>query len=272
MPPLPTGVKLPGPKNKVKQERDIVGLRPGNNQLIFMASEADFEDNLNIPVEVLFASPHTKINTSLMDAHVYLLKRDLLERYVLTKETADLLSVKGEFLPHLIAEQLKNFDKTDGVNHFLQPAVDKSNPEAEKVIPVTLFGFMSPNSNAIRVNTVAAYSSACKSAEWLKQTFPEAGARPKETQISKTAKLIAAQLGDQCTVGEKVKLVNVIAMDNITFEEGCQVENSVISCNAIIGAKSVVKECLVGPGYQVPEGGRFVNENLTVMEETLFED
>ena len=74
-------------------------------------------------------------------------------------------------------------------------------------------------------------------------------------------------------MGEKAKVVNVVAMDNVTFEDGCTVENSIISPNAIIGTKAVIKECLVGPGYQVPEGGRFVNEFLTVMDDTLmFED
>lgn len=59
-----------------------MGLRPGNNQLIFMASEADFDEELAVPLDVLQASPNTKIFTSFMDTHVYLFRREVLERRV----------------------------------------------------------------------------------------------------------------------------------------------------------------------------------------------
>jgi NDP-sugar pyrophosphorylase family protein len=108
--------------------------------------------------------------------------------------------------------------------------------------------------------------------EWLKGIFPQSIVRSKETKIDRSCKLTGALLGDHCSLWEKVKLTNVIGMDHVAIESGCEITNSIINSNALIGEGAFIKDyCLLGPKFHVLPGARHVNEYLTVVEETFFE-
>lgn len=92
--------------------------------------------------------------------------------------------------------------------------------------------------------------------DWLKELYPNCISRAKETKIAKGCKLVAAILGDHCTVGDKCKLTNVITLDHVKIEASCELTNVVISSNAQIGEGSVLKDCIVGPKYQVVPGSK----------------
>lgn len=56
-------------------------------------------------------------------------------------------------------------------------------------------------------------------------------------------------------------MTNSIALDNVLILSGATVEGCILSSHAVIGPNSVVKECLVGPKYQIPAEG--MANNLT---------
>lgn len=65
-------------------------------------------------------------------------------------------------------------------------------------------------------------------------------------------------MGERCELGEKVKLTNVILLNDVKVEDNVVLENTVISSFAQIGAQSILKDCLVGPKYQVNSGGKYI--------------
>ena len=65
-------------KNKSSHERDIIGLNE-SSQLLFFCSEADLVDNLTLSRGMLKQSPHIQFHTDLLDGHLYLMKKWVLE-------------------------------------------------------------------------------------------------------------------------------------------------------------------------------------------------
>ncbi len=63
-------------------ERDIVGLKPGSGHLVYLASEADCDEEIKLPVTTLKSCPHTKLLTGLADTHIYLISFSLLSRLI----------------------------------------------------------------------------------------------------------------------------------------------------------------------------------------------
>ncbi|CAL8125779.1 unnamed protein product [Orchesella dallaii] len=248
---IPENVKLPGPKSKIKQERDIVGVKPGTNNLVYMASEADCEEEVKLPVSTLKSCPHTKILTGLVDTHVYLIKNSLLNRLLAATSERNFISFKGEFMPFLIQ------------NHFL--------PDFSEYT-FKFYACIEPKYRCVRVNSIPSFALANKSGDWIKDVFLNGVIPKSKCKIARGSKLWGTTLGEQCVVEEKAKLTNVIAMDGVVIKAGATVEGCILSSHSIIGANSVLKECLVGPKYQIPAEGRFTNEQLSVMEEAYFGD
>lgn len=89
---------------KIFLERDIVGLKPATNNLVYLASEADCDDEIKLPVTTLKSCPHTKVLTGLADTHIYLVNFSILNR--LLDSRADrfvLFSPVRTYLIHLIS-------------------------------------------------------------------------------------------------------------------------------------------------------------------------
>lgn len=92
-------VIVPGPKNKYKQERDLVGINHTNDRLLFLASTSDFEETMSLPgnyshyimslqiltlfffcrmklpAHLLRSNGRVTIHSGLVDSHIYLIKK-----------------------------------------------------------------------------------------------------------------------------------------------------------------------------------------------------
>ena len=76
------------------RERDIIGLNEFS-QLLFFCSEADLVDNLTLSRGMLKQSPHIQFHTDLLDGHLYLMKKWVLDYLTQNKSviiTAQLLA------------------------------------------------------------------------------------------------------------------------------------------------------------------------------------
>lgn len=72
-------VVLPGPKIKYKTEQDLFGICPKSNRLVFMGSVSDFENDFQIPGHLLRQNGEIDIRSGLLDAHVYIVKKWIVE-------------------------------------------------------------------------------------------------------------------------------------------------------------------------------------------------
>jgi translation initiation factor eIF-2B subunit gamma len=80
-------------------------------------------------------------------------------------------------------------------------------------------------------------------------------------------------LGDKCSVkrsvigataklGNNVKVVSSVIMDNVSIDEGCHIQNSVICSGARLHANCSLRECQVGHNFVVSEGSQHRDEEL----------
>ncbi|CAG2120280.1 unnamed protein product, partial [Medioppia subpectinata] len=101
---------IPGRKGREKIEKDLIGIDAQNgDRLVFMSSEADFDESVSFSVSMLKKCPQMTIKSNLLDAHIYLLKKWTL-RYL--EENTQISSLKGEFLPSLVRKQFRREVKT----------------------------------------------------------------------------------------------------------------------------------------------------------------
>jgi len=76
---VPDNFTTPGPKNKQKPETDLIGIDNNTGRLIFLASASDFEETINISQKLLRKHTSFTIHSKLMDAHLYVINKWILD-------------------------------------------------------------------------------------------------------------------------------------------------------------------------------------------------
>uniref|UniRef100_UPI00398EAFFE translation initiation factor eIF2B subunit gamma isoform X2 n=1 Tax=Pristiophorus japonicus TaxID=55135 RepID=UPI00398EAFFE len=89
-------------KNKAAEQRDFVGVDDTCKRLLFMANEADLDDELVIRKSMMQKHPRMHIKTALVDAHLYCMKKWVLDFLV---ENKSFMSIRGELIPYLVRKQ-----------------------------------------------------------------------------------------------------------------------------------------------------------------------
>lgn len=97
------GAVVPGPKTKYKPERDLIGIHPETNRFLFFAAVSDFEERLNLPGHLLRKHGRITIHSRLLDGHVYLLRKWVVDFLVRSKS---FYTLKGELLPYIVKKQM----------------------------------------------------------------------------------------------------------------------------------------------------------------------
>ena len=97
------GIIIPGPKYKHKQEKDLVGINPQNDRLLFLASTSDFEEQVSLPGHLIRSNGKINIHSGLVDAHIYLVKKWVVD---FLAQNDKFSTIKGELLPCIIKKQM----------------------------------------------------------------------------------------------------------------------------------------------------------------------
>lgn len=73
--------QVPGQKGKKKavEQRDFIGVDSTGKRLLFMANEADLDEELVIKGSILQKHPRIHFHTGLVDAHLYCLKKYVVD-------------------------------------------------------------------------------------------------------------------------------------------------------------------------------------------------
>lgn len=249
-----TPVVVPGPKTKHKQERDLVGINPANDRLLFLASTSDFEDTMTLPAHLIRSHGKIVIHSGLIDAHVYLVKKWVVD-YLGKSDRFS--TIKGELLPFIIKKQMSrptntnigyseaSLDLNDIFDHVKQDELD------QKVIETNLnnfsrlkksydaelircYAYIAPsNSVGIRVNTMMGFCTANKKVFSIWDSLCDLplvspNANIKSTQITDCA------VAENTTISEKTSIKSTIFGPNCFVHEKTRISDSYIMNGAVI--------------------------------------
>lgn len=89
--------------------RDFVSIEPKEKRLLFCMNESDLEqDNISIRKSLLKRYPKLSLQTDLVDCHMFLMKKWLLD-YLADNERFE--SLKSDFVPHVVRKQFSKQKK-----------------------------------------------------------------------------------------------------------------------------------------------------------------
>ncbi|XP_033505477.1 translation initiation factor eIF2B subunit gamma [Epinephelus lanceolatus] len=249
---------VPGQKGKKKtaEQRDFVGVDQSGKRLLFMANEADLEDGLSIRRSIMRKHPRMHIKTGLVDAHLYCLKKAVVDFLV---ENKSISSIRGELVPYLVRKQFsktthspkikddtedQNQKMSDGTtNHellissrdepLLQLAQERScwndhrgdMSEAYHGGKLRCYVHIVDQGLCYRVNTLAAYIEANR----LAPKLVEEPAVHSSAVISERCQMGSDSIiGALCQVADKTSIKRSTIGNSTTVKEKVKVTNSII--------------------------------------------
>ncbi|XP_039877707.1 translation initiation factor eIF-2B subunit gamma [Simochromis diagramma] len=249
---------VPGQKGKKKtaEQRDFVGVDQSGKRLLFMANEADLEDGLSIRKSIMRKHPRMLIKTGLVDAHLYCLKKAVVD---FLTENKSISSIRGELVPYLVRKQFSKTvnsqklkddtddqtqEKNDGpANHellissrdepLLQLAQERScwndhrgdMSEAYHGGKLRCYVHIMDQGLCCRVNTLAAYIEVNRLAPKL---FEEPSVHPS-ADISERCQMGSDSIiGAVCHIADKTSIKRSTIGNFTTVKEKVKVTNSII--------------------------------------------
>uniref|UniRef100_A0A8C3N6M2 Translation initiation factor eIF2B subunit gamma n=1 Tax=Geospiza parvula TaxID=87175 RepID=A0A8C3N6M2_GEOPR len=281
---------VPGQKGKKKpvEQRDFIGVDDTGKRLLFMANEADLDEELVI-------------------------KRSILQKTI--------TSLRSELIPHLVRKQFSSpaslqqgldnkeedqkkkeqasldiysFIKED--NSLLKPAPDNScwndhRGDMNETLhegKVRCYVHIMKEGLCYRVNTLGLYIEANRQVPklllnlGLEESLVHGSAQITDrgmvgsdsiigssTQIGEKTSIKHSIIGSMCTIKDKVKITNCIIMNSVTIEEGCCLQGSVICHNAVIEKGADIKDCLIGSDQRLETKAKHVNEVIVGTEQLM---
>ncbi|XP_028988207.1 translation initiation factor eIF-2B subunit gamma [Betta splendens] len=248
---------VPGQKGKKKtaEQRDFVGVDQSGKRLLFMANEADLEDGLSIRKSIMRKHPRMHIKTGLVDAHLYCLKKAVVD---FLTENKSISSIRGELVPYLVRKQFsksttsqkqedtedQNQTKNDeSTNHellvssrddpLLQLAQERScwndhrgdMSEAYHGGKLRCYVHIMDQGLCYRVNTLAAYIEANRLAPKL---FEEPVVHPSAVISERCQMGSDSIIGALCQVADKTSIKRSTIGNSTAIKEKVKVTNSII--------------------------------------------
>uniref|UniRef100_A0A8D0DY13 Translation initiation factor eIF2B subunit gamma n=1 Tax=Salvator merianae TaxID=96440 RepID=A0A8D0DY13_SALMN len=279
---------VPGQKGKKKlvEQRDFIGVDDSGKRLLFMANEADLDEEIAIKRSILQKHSRIHIRTGLMDAHLYCLKKGVVDFLV---ENRSITSIKSELIPYLVRKQFsssepnnkdhdqkKRDQKSLDIYSFLkddslfQLGTDKlcwNNHRGDMNVAfhegkIRCYVHIMKTGLCYRVNTLGLYIEANRQVG----SDSIVGA---STEVGEKTAIKHSVIGTSCVIKEKVKITNCIIMNSVRIEEGCSLQNCVVCHNAVIEKGSDIKDCLIGNSQHLEPKSKHINEVIMGTEQLM---
>lgn len=258
-------ITVPGLKSKHKPEKDLIGIDPQTNRLVFLASASDFENELTLPKTLIRKHPHIVFHSHLIDSHIYIIKHWVL-KYL--KDVGYVSTVKGELLPYVIKKQLSKppLKKPDtNASEVIKPADDIFSYAVESKLtlairdnstyndhvgdskpcyqndPIRCYAYIAePQHLGIRVNSLPTY--------WYITNKVELSKRLEAIQfVIKTFFFKIIENWDTITKGTELKLIDPKAdIKSNQVDKNCFVWDL-----ARLNEKTSFKNCVIGSNTEV---------------------
>eukprot|EP00126_Sphaerothecum_destruens_P009114 Sdes_comp20428_c0_seq3m14558 len=94
---------------------DFSGIDVTGKRLLLFHPEADLDESFRVRRSVLNRHPNFTIQTNLLDSHIYVFRRWVLD---FLQERKNISSLKGELIPYLVRKQFRNPTKFRPVSEF----------------------------------------------------------------------------------------------------------------------------------------------------------
>lgn len=257
-------------KAKDKSEKDLIGLSDEDkSRIVFLNSEADFSENVSIKKSMIDQCPNFIINRNLLDAHVYIMKRWVID-YVVKH---DLSSIKGELLPLLVQEQFTRGRSELKESHKLSDR-EKLNETFEPMKGPLRGLFLQPMKGPLRGSFLERESDGriiCKSHMITHGFCLRAN---NVTSYLEANKLVSTNplLWNitPSTITPSTITPSTITSSKITPSTMRSVSNSVVGKELSIGEKSTVRRCVIGKKSVI--GSKAKLQDSVVMQESTVGD
>lgn len=138
-------IELPGPKSKVKPDRDLVCIDKETQRLVFLASASDFEENVTLPRFLIKKFDSISLFSQLLDAHLYVMKHWVITFLV---EADKYTSLKGELIPYIVKKQLSK----------PKSVVDKNKSEKNVEIIKDIFCYAKEQGYESKIRQMSSYN------------------------------------------------------------------------------------------------------------------
>nr|KAF6443594.1 eukaryotic translation initiation factor 2B subunit gamma [Molossus molossus] len=289
---------VPGQKGKKKavEQRDFIGVDSTGKRLLFMANEADLDEELVIKGSILQKHPRIRFHTGLVDAHLYCLKKSIT-------------SIRSELIPYLVRKQFSSASsqgqeekeedlkkkelKSLDIYSFIKEAntltfapydgcwnacrgdrwEDFSRSQVRCYVHIMKEGL------CLRLSTLGLYIEANRQVPKLlpvlcpEESLVHSSAQivnkhlvgvdcliGPDTQVGEKSSIKHSVIGSSCVIRDRVTITNCLLMNSVTVEEGSNIQGSVICNNAVIEKGADIKDCLIGSGQRIEARAKRVNE------------
>lgn len=153
-------------------ENDIIGLNTANNKVLYYSSKLDLDNYISFKVADLYQYPNINIFTQVFDAHIYLMKKEVLDIIEYCSQYLQMTMLKGEVVPYLVKQQFysENLNNKDNsvLYEFSQlEDYSKKNTNVvkelsswpnEEINNISCYAYMLNNNTlCIRANTLTTY-------------------------------------------------------------------------------------------------------------------
>ncbi|KAK3870672.1 hypothetical protein Pcinc_024117 [Petrolisthes cinctipes] len=283
----------PGPRTKPFTSSDVMVTESESGRLVLVVAGGDYDHTLTLP-SVRSSKAPLLVSTSLLDAHLYIVKRSILEQ-CLAKESAcqDMGSFKAEILPYIVSRQFQPHNKETGPDEDFESLVSQYNTSVVVSRHHTSASFSAITCYAykhqglcVRVNTIPTYwdinrrmySLIDKVLPGLSEPRRHPSAQIHEkaqvsedsvvgagTLVSEKTNITSCVLASHCRVDPMARLSNSVLAHHTAITSGCVVENSLV--RASLNHKCVLKNCIVTDSSRIQEGKTYINEILEATPE-----
>jgi translation initiation factor eIF-2B subunit gamma len=283
-------------------DRDLIGLDE-DSRLLFFAAEADLDESIVLRKSLLTRHPCITIMTRLVDAHLYLISKWVIEYLT---DNRMLNSIKGELIPHLIKKQfcsskaklqandgssgpqrqqrsgsqsdIHSFVSCDPIALVAQELSSSGNtsPKARIRNDIRCYACVVNEGFCVRANTLNAYDEVNRQiCRHLPSVLPEW----REPAIHPTANIHQrSQVGSDSLVGEGVTIGEKCSIKWSNIGKHCVISDRVKITNSVIMDYVNIKEgcnvqgCIVCSNAHIGEGcvikGCQVGQGFTVKDRT----
>ncbi|XP_041658396.1 translation initiation factor eIF-2B subunit gamma [Cheilinus undulatus] len=248
---------VPGQKGKKKtaEQRDFVGVDQSGKRLLFMANEADLEDGLSIRKSIMRKHPRMLIKTGLVDAHLYCLKKAVVD---FLADNKSISSIRGELVPYMVRKQFSKTTASQKIKDDADEQSQKNDSSTNQEILISsrdeallqlaqerscwndhrgdmneayhggklrCYVHIMDQGLCCRVNTLPAYIEANRLAPKL---FDEPAVHPSAVISERCQMGSDSIIGAQCQIADKTSIKRSTVGNSTTVKEKVKVTNSII--------------------------------------------
>ncbi|KAI8057777.1 nucleotide-diphospho-sugar transferase [Syncephalis plumigaleata] len=257
-------------------------------QLVHLSTAEESRTEMQVRATMMWKYPRVRLHANLLDAHVYIFKRWVLDYLA---DQPRIISLREDLLPALVKMQWKRGRaEREGVLELASAMPSDALLTADEKIALQLSSTVYPQDiddksaniscYAIvcrtstcmtgRANTISAYSElnrhmtriyaahhgaarvhASAEVDAKTQVGPDSLVG-EGTRVDERCSVKRSVIGAHCQIGKNVKIVNSILMDNVSLGDNVKLDGCVVCQNGKVLERASLKDCTVGAHVIVP--------------------